>query len=375
MLINLFQYAMIVGAVQGFIFSSFALFSKKYKSKSNLFLGLLIFTFSYNILQNYFVVSGWFTADNYFEIFYIPLSSVFLVLFYLYVLSFLNPKLKITTAHLFLFLPFFIALLESVLEKIGLATGLFKETDIGFFNLFRITFEIFNVMYSFMLISLSYLLIKKYEKAPPSHSSGVPRMGLKWLKIITLILFCLCLYWPIPLYFEIQYASGLSEIYFYALWMGLSLTIYALGHLGLYQYGVVLEQKNIRNYSTSRPTAIRVEVEHSKNENVEAFENYVKFEKNYQNPDLSLELVADELGINKSYLSRIINNELQKSFTDYVNEMRVEEAKSYLSHPDFKQYTLLAIGLEAGFNSKSVFNSSFKKYTGMTPSEFRNSVP
>ncbi len=374
MLIDLFQYAMIAGAIQGFIFSGFALFSKKYKSKSNFFLGLLILTFSYNILQNYLMVAGILNYQNYFETFYIPLSSVFLALFYLYVFTYLNPNLKIKKSHLLLFLPFLIAVLESTLEKIGFALGIFEKADVDYFNLFRVIYEIFNVIYSITLILLSFRLIENYEKKYKANSPKSPRMDVKWLKTITIILFCLCLYWPIPLYFEIQSKPEISEIYFYALWLGLALTIYALGHIGLYQYGIVQEQKNIRSYSTSRQPAVFVESGNSRNENIEAFESYVKTEKNYQNPYLSLELVANELGINKSYLSRIINNELQISFTDYVNELRVEEAKIYLNHPEFKNYTLVAIRMEAGFNSKSTFNSTFKKFTGMTPSRFRNAA-
>jgi len=51
--------------------------------------------------------------------------------------------------------------------------------------------------------------------------------------------------------------------------------------------------------------------------------------------------------------------------------LRVEEAKLYLTDTDFSNYTLVAIGLEAGFNSKSAFNNSFKKITGQTPSQFK----
>ncbi|MBA5630580.1 helix-turn-helix domain-containing protein [Moheibacter lacus] len=374
MQISFLQILMLLGAFQGFIFSGFAFFSNKFKSRSNLFLGLLILTFSYNILQNFLIISGILNQFNYFETFHIPLSSVFLVLFYLYVLYFLHPNLKNRKSHFLLFVPFLIALLESILEKIGFATKLFDQRDIIYFNYFRIGFEIFNVIFSLILILASFRLIQNYERNRIVKSNKHPKMVVRWLKTISFILLVLCLYWPIPLYFEINHDLETSELYFYPLWLGLAVTIYTLGHIGLYQYGVVQEQKSIRNYSNNQTIAIHVEVENSKNENVEAFENYIKIEKNYQNPDLSLELVADELGINKSYLSRIINNEIGKSFTDYVNEMRVEEAKIYLANPDFKNYTLLAIGLEAGFNSKSVFNAAFKKFTGMTPSEYRNSI-
>ena len=111
-----------------------------------------------------------------------------------------------------------------------------------------------------------------------------------------------------------------------------------------------------------------------RNEYIIALEDFIVSQRNYLDSSLSLEMVADKLNLNKSYLSRLINLELGKSFTDYVNELRVEEAKSYIANPDFWNYTLVSIGLEAGFNSKSAFNLAFKKFTGLTPSEYKEGV-
>ena len=94
-------------------------------------------------------------------------------------------------------------------------------------------------------------------------------------------------------------------------------------------------------------------------------------QKRYRDSDLTLDRIADELDLSNSYLSRIIKAELGVGFVDYVNTLRVEEAKLYLLKPEFSNYTLVSIGIEAGFNSKSAFYSSFKKITGQTPSDFK----
>lgn len=370
---TVFNNLMLLGAVQGFIFSGIAFYSKKYNSRSNFFLGLLILTFSYNILQNYLVVSNIFSSDDYFSVFYIPFTSVFLVLFYLYVKLFLYPERKLTQGDKFLFLPFLITFAESFFEKIGFATGLFDNSDVIYFNYFRFVQETFNVGYSLVMIVLSYRFILKFEKQQQSTGLQFPKIRLKWLKIITLILLGLCMYWIVPLCFEFQYKIQKAISYFYVLWIGLTITIYALGHIGLYQFGIVQEQKNIHQFLSNRSPVI-VETTFSKNEYLNKFEKFVKQDKNYLDSNLSLELVAEQFGVNKSHLSRIINTELGKNFSDYVNELRVEEAKSYMKMPEFQNYTLISIGLEAGFNSKTAFNSAFKKYTGITPSEFRKEL-
>ena len=65
---------------------------------------------------------------------------------------------------------------------------------------------------------------------------------------------------------------------------------------------------------------------------------------------------------------------MNTSFPDYLNSFRIEEAKSYLKNPEFSKYTIVSIGLEAGFNSKSSFYSVFKKTTGETPAAFKKGI-
>jgi AraC-like DNA-binding protein len=71
------------------------------------------------------------------------------------------------------------------------------------------------------------------------------------------------------------------------------------------------------------------------------------------------------------HLSQVLNDRLQQNFFDFVNSYRVEEVRRRISEPSGRTLTLMAIALDAGFNSKSVFNTAFRKYTCMTPSEFR----
>ena len=63
---------------------------------------------------------------------------------------------------------------------------------------------------------------------------------------------------------------------------------------------------------------------------------------------------------------------MNKNFYDLVNGCRVEEAKRLLLDPKNKNYTILSIGFEAGFNSKTTFNTIFKKFTGLTPTEYKD---
>jgi AraC-like DNA-binding protein len=93
--------------------------------------------------------------------------------------------------------------------------------------------------------------------------------------------------------------------------------------------------------------------------------------KYYLNPELSLSQLAEELGIYKHYLTQVLNDELHLNFYDFVNNYRVEEIKELMKNPKYNHFTIFAIALEAGFNSKSAFNRIFKKATGLTPSQYK----
>lgn len=94
-------------------------------------------------------------------------------------------------------------------------------------------------------------------------------------------------------------------------------------------------------------------------------------EKVYKDPNLTIKLLASKLLISPRSLSRIINNQLNTNFYEFINEYRIKEAQQMLSAPVNHQESILEIAYEVGYNSKSAFNRAFKNFTGMTPSEFR----
>lgn len=97
----------------------------------------------------------------------------------------------------------------------------------------------------------------------------------------------------------------------------------------------------------------------------------MKEAKIYRDPNLGLDSMAKKLNISGNYLSQLVNKLSGYNFTDYVNRYRIKDAKFKLRNPNFINYTIIAIALESGFNSKSTFYSAFKKLTGISPKEYR----
>lgn len=96
-------------------------------------------------------------------------------------------------------------------------------------------------------------------------------------------------------------------------------------------------------------------------------------EKPYTDGDLTLQKLAERLAVSPHHLSQLINERLDQNFADFVNTYRIEEAKRRLIDPKGRHYSILAIAESVGFNSKSGFNTVFKKHVHMTPSEWRKS--
>ncbi len=92
--------------------------------------------------------------------------------------------------------------------------------------------------------------------------------------------------------------------------------------------------------------------------------------KPYLKSDLKISELADSLTVPYYQLSQLINDEFLVNFYDFINKYRVEEAKKLLIE-DTRNYKILAIAYEVGFNSKATFNRVFKKFTDLTPSEFK----
>ncbi|HLL44842.1 MAG TPA: helix-turn-helix transcriptional regulator [Segetibacter sp.] len=91
----------------------------------------------------------------------------------------------------------------------------------------------------------------------------------------------------------------------------------------------------------------------------------------YINSDLTLSQLSEKLGIPSYQTSELINRYYRGSFFDFINSSRIEEVKKRLTDPALLHFSILGIAMDCGFNSKSSFNTAFKKYTGMTPSEYR----
>ncbi|MCP4151630.1 MAG: helix-turn-helix transcriptional regulator [bacterium] len=98
---------------------------------------------------------------------------------------------------------------------------------------------------------------------------------------------------------------------------------------------------------------------------------YMKEEKPYLDPNLTINDVSGKISIPTYSLSQVINSSLGKNFFRFVNDYRINESKQLLKDKGNANRSILDLLYDCGFNSKSTFNKAFKNVTGMTPSQFR----
>ncbi|MFC5046179.1 helix-turn-helix domain-containing protein [Aquimarina hainanensis] len=160
--------------------------------------------------------------------------------------------------------------------------------------------------------------------------------------------------------------------------------IHWIVYTGIFKFKLAQDQKEIKALlKIDTPIAVTEiipsKVSNEKKEETFTKENsyFLKLEdlcKNhhiYRDSTLDREKVASMLGISSGYVSQLINTITGNNFTTYINHYRVEAVKDIILTDEFNNYSLLAIGLECGFSSKSTFHNAFKKVTGITPNSYR----
>jgi len=224
-------------------------------------------------------------------------------------------------------------------------------------------------IFPYMLIC--FLLIINYRKEIKKYYSATEHLNLTWLLYVVgafLIMWMLDL--SAYLLYRLNEAGNnlLSVLTFFSLAINFIFSILiffkAIKNPEVFS-GIPVAVKGIK-YEQSR---LRQE---EKQEYITRLETYFKEYQPFLDPKLSISDVAKKVDITIKDLSQIINESLQKNFYDFINSYRIEEAKKMLADEDNEKKTVLEILYAVGFNSKSAFNTAFKKHTGITPTEFRH---
>ena len=224
----------------------------------------------------------------------------------------------------------------------------------------------------------SLFVLIKYQKLLPDNYSSTEKINLNWLKWIVISLLLLFAGLFLIIRYGVSYGWVTDYNLFAIVGSILSFYVFFIGYFGLKQTTIFT---NIPITATNLLKAPVSKQESYKNSGLthemtgqlfQKLKLHMSENKPYLEEDLSLNILASQLNITTNQLSQVINQSSSSNFFNFINNYRVETAKEKLKDPAFAHYSILAIGFDSGFKSKSSFNKIFKDTTGKTPSDYQN---
>lgn len=235
------------------------------------------------------------------------------------------------------------------------------------------------VFWGIFISSITYIVfslrqIREFKFEAKENLSSIEKLNISWLN---LIVFGFLAMWGTDLSSYLLSLAGLRTPLILEIFLFISLSINLI-FANLILFKGLRHPELLHENWVSKPAKAKYESSNISEENKKKIADELKFlmenNKPYLEPDLTLNELAEILKIHPRTLSQVINEKIEMSFYDFVNGYRINEACAKLADPEFDSETILGVLLESGFNSKSVFNTLFKKTTGITPTEYRRRV-
>jgi AraC-like DNA-binding protein len=374
-LVSVINFLLIAGVVQGFGFNLITVFIRKKFGKVVIFLNLVVLFISLNNLQRWLIDSDFFSFSFLLKQLQVPWYVLIFPMFYAFTTHFLKIEKKVND---FIKLTIFIFIIEIIIRLCLISYVYYQVSnkDISIIIQYTNIEEICNLFYCvFIFLNTCLIVFKKHELLEYILAYD----DLNWLKWFIRLGSIVIAFWIIAVIMLNVYQKDVYEL----LRLSSSILLYWIGYQGFYKYNVVEDRIFLRSSISADRVLISPENQFPLGKQTDDFfnekhqndfnkiRNHIIEEKLYLDPLLGMESVASDLGMSKSYFSKLVNSYSSYNFSDFINSLRVEQAKKFLSDNEFSQYTIVAIGLECGFNSKSTFYSAFKKFTSETPTTYR----
>ncbi|HSD08162.1 helix-turn-helix domain-containing protein [Flavobacterium sp.] len=369
-----------IAIFQGIVLGLFILKSSLFNSNSNKYLACLLFTLSIILLNHVFEIEKTFNSYPFLG-FIEGIEWVFLlpVFIFLFIIKRIDDKVKSKPNFHLLFIPFAYSAVLSIAQDLDRIAGIYTIPKSAA-NLI----EILGLIHLVLAVTfIPFLLIYSYFKIKHLKDAEEKKWIITLLTIITSLIFAYIITALAGsiLHFDISPTMNILAL-------SATFIIHWTAYIGIYKYKLA-KDKDVINYFLNKDFAIS-------NTNLQIAENSIpeeyresitadnlyfqklellcKEQHIYTDSTLNREKVAEKLGISAGYVSQIVNKVTEENFAHYINRYRVEAVKEMILNAEYENYNLLAMGLESGFTSKTTFYKAFKKVTGLTPNEYKNTI-
>lgn len=367
-------------AIQG-LFLTYIIAHNRLKETKSVVLGLLTFVLSLSLLGGIYGMSGFYKTFPHFTNVADPMFLLYgpLLFIYIFVLS----QNRLPRYYLLHGLPFLIYVisfiplyLKSGEEKIEWAEYIFLNDHVPLEGLLM---QLLRVVHISIYIVLSLVAIKNYQTKIKDNFSDIEKISLNQAKnilyffLFALIVACISFVFGYVLSYSFSLSNNIIGLV-------IGIIIFALAYSTWNKKNVEGMVSSKQKGKTGNPIVPPSKVKGRSvfvltDEQLEEYggrlETAIEEEKVYTENELSLAELSKKINIQAYQLSELISRLYNESFFDFINRHRIEEIKARIEDPESDSYSLLGIAMDCGFNSKSSFNTAFKKFTGLTPSEYR----
>jgi AraC-like DNA-binding protein len=378
----------IIGIAQG-IFFALLLITKSNNQIANRILSFWMFLICFSLFVNYFYITGLIQKVPHLTGLDSPLPFLYPPIIFLYTSLLTKRKATLNRKDILHLLPFLIFFLY-MFFNFYLRSGNEKYNLIKSIQFGPIPVEIqianyLKIFQAAIYLIIVFQMIQKHQIRIKQEFSFTEKINLTWLKIIVFSLIVIYFFKFIGMLtnfinirLDLAILRSLTDLL-------IILFIYIIAFYGLKQPEIFSQnslitsetnQNGLINNSTEVESQIKKKYANSPLSDDESkqllikLQHYMETEKPYLQAQLSIKDIADKLEINTKYLSQVINELLGLNFFNFINQYRVEEVKKRLLDNKYKHFSIIGIALDCGFNSKSSFNSIFKRFTNQTPSNY-----
>ena len=347
----------------------FLITHKKGNRRNNMLLGTIFILITWNMgdltLQMNGVVLKWEFLQHIDDGFFLLYGPII----YLYAQGVIFRDFKLSGANLLHLLPYLLLTISLLFSRnLSPTTSeeiITNEMPWQFYSISAIMYAHF-----FLYLGLTYKSLRKYREIIKNKYSQIDQINLDWLSF-SLNSFGLITF--VSLIHNFIALAENSYVFMISLVFLLIFIFYFVNKVIL----KALRQPEIFAGITHNETTKYL----GSNLTQDQIEEYRKqllalldSEKSFLNPQVSLTDLSEKLSVSTKHLSQVINQSFNKSFFDFINSYRIQEAQQILKDSKDDKLTVLEVMYQVGFNSKSSFNTAFKKETGQTPTEFRNMI-
>ncbi len=367
-----------LGVVQGIVLSFFFLSKKNGANISNRMQGLILLALSAFNFEIFLCYSGYITKVIHLVDFSEPVNFFIGPAFYLIIQARININFKFGLRQSLHFLPFAFYGIYSVLFYIQTPEFKFNAFLSAYHpDLTRIpSHQILNPdplllkrhVNELSLLHLSiyvgiglYLIYKTFKREKLSFFSNEIKI-LVWLRNFSILIMFFVLIWlGTQIMFEKDLGDHLTAVF-------ISIIIYSM------TFSVIAKSSffSERTIAKSKKYEKSALSEEAQTQTLKKLQDIMEEDKPYLDNSLSLPKLAKLAQVSSHHLSQILNDCMNKNFFEFIADYRIREAEKILSDPGNINLMVEEVAEMVGYNSKSAFNTAFKKRTGLTPSQFRD---